>query len=166
MKGPRSWWWGTSSPLGSGLLPVSLIPPPVVCSACFCPVGPFQKMPPEHENTKQWVNSVFTLSCKNCQLTFLDIILGEHITMSHREYSAHIEGPWELTKVKQRCSETVMLLLASLLSAPTSPNHLYQQVIYYPQWHATAAPCCTETLKAQRVAISIINEMCFTVLDL
>lgn len=59
-----------------------------------------------------------------------------------------------------------MLLLTSLLSAPSSPNHLYPQVICYPQRHATAAPRCIETLKAQRVAISKINEMCFTVLDL
>lgn len=61
---------------------------------------------------------------------------------------------------------TVMLVLTSLLSAPTSPNHSYPQVIYYPQRHVAAAPCCNKTLKAQRVGISIINEMCFTVLDL
>lgn len=48
--------------------------------------------------------SVFTLSFKKCQHTFLDIILGKHITMSHRNYCTHMDSPWELTKVKQRGS--------------------------------------------------------------
>ena len=69
------------------------------------------------------------------------------------------------SQCKSESCMRVMFALTTLLSAPTSHSYLYPQVIYPPQ-HVTAAPCCTETLKAQHVAISIINEMCFIVSDL
>lgn len=98
-----SWSWGISSPLGFGLLPVSLTPRPVVCSACFCPVDPFQKMPPEHENTKHWVNPHFTLPYQDRQFTYPGILLVKCITMSKREYSANIKGPRETDALKPSC---------------------------------------------------------------
>lgn len=88
--------------------------------------------------------------------------------LSHRNYSDIL---WRLMRTNwqkwNRSSETNSHVAADLTFVSTYlPHHLYPQVIYYPQQHVTAAPCCTERLKAQRVDVSIINEMCFTVLDL
>lgn len=155
MTGPENWWCGTFSPLGSGRLPANPIPPPAVCSACFCPVSLFQKMPPTDHNGKcLWsqlpegtVGLPFCISpMRNTPPCHTDDI--QHTSRAHESWPK-----W------RRDSQAVRLLQAS-------PNHLNSQVIHFPKWHAAAALCCTETLKAWRVAISIINEMCFTALDL
>lgn len=155
MTGPENWWWDTFSPLGSGRLPVSPIPPPAVCSACFCPVGLFQKMPPTHQNAK----------CLWLQLPAGTVSLPFHIFPMRNTLPCHTDNIEHTSRAHEswpkwkRDSGAVRLLQAS-------PNHLNSQVIHYPKWHAAAALCCAETLKAWRVAISIIDEMCFTALDL
>jgi len=82
------------------------------------------------------------------RFSFLDVALGKRIT-SHGRSSAHIDGPWE--------TETRRCWPQFCASTYHPQNHSYPRVIHYPQRHVTAAPCCTETLKARHVAISIIH---------
>lgn len=128
MKGPGRWSRGISSLLGFGLLPVSLIPPPVVCFACFCPIGPFQKMPPEYENTKHWVNSLFTLSCQNYQFILIYIILGEHITYPETIQHTVYRGPrwtdWSQTEKLWNTDVAAGLnFVSTYLPPPTTYTH-------------------------------------------
>lgn len=149
MTGPGSRWWGASSSLGLALLPVSPIRPPAAGSACFCPAGPFRRRLPAHGNTEHWlIQHRAHFSSTAGRFSFLDVALGKRIT-SHGRSSAHFDGPWE--------TETRRCWPQFCASTYHPQNHSYPRVIYYPQRHVTAAPCCTETLKARHVAISIIH---------
>lgn len=85
-KGSGSWCWGAFSQLDFALLPVSLIPSPAACCACFCPVSPYQRMPPEHDNTKH-----LSLPCFGTFRRGLSAYLSWHhpweIDLWHGDYS-------------------------------------------------------------------------------
>lgn len=99
MTGPGNWWRGTFSPLGSGRLPANPIPPPAVCSACFCPEGLFQKMPPADHNAKRLWSQ---LPARTVGLPF-SISPTRNTSPCHADDIQHTSRcPWELTKMKER----------------------------------------------------------------
>lgn len=126
--------------LTTWLCPSSSKPDSTPC--CLCLLLSSRSFPKKASWTKHYktlVTSVLTVF-KNICLAFLTS-LGNTSPCHTKLFIAY----WTPLENRPKCNRwglkiTVMMLLTSLLSAPTSPSHSYPQVSYYLQWHVTAAP--------------------------
>lgn len=153
MKGPGSWWSGASSQLGSALLPISLIRPPAACSACFCLVGPFQRTPPEHDNTEHQVNSLCShFPSRNVSIPFLTSFLGNtspcHIETIAHTWTAHENWPkWNREAQTNSHVGAGLTFVGTYLPQPLKPtSHLLSSMTCscscLPQQDIKSPMCC------------------------